>query len=57
MKHALAMAQLEAQIGVKATYFFMTTSNTYNLLSEHNVKIAKSIDHWDILITFRYHSP
>lgn len=40
---ALEMAELEARLGVRATYFFMLCSDSYNLLSEINSTIVKSI--------------
>jgi hypothetical protein len=42
------LAVVERELGVRATYFFMLTSNTYNLLSKVNrsmVKEIKSLDH------------
>jgi len=40
---ALKMAKLEYEMGVNATYFFMISSNTYNLLSGNNQSIVRDI--------------
>ena len=40
---ALKMAKLEYREGVKATYFFMLSSNMYNLLSEDNQNAVREI--------------
>ena len=41
--YALRMARAEHAIGVTATYFFMLTSDSYNLLSASNVERVKQI--------------
>lgn len=39
---ALKTAQIEAQLGIKATYFFLLRSNFYNILSlEHARRVSK----------------
>jgi hypothetical protein len=51
---AYQLAVLESELGVAATYFFMLTSNTYNLLSKANrslVKEIKSLGH-DVALHF-----
>lgn len=40
---ALAMAKVEQQLGVKATYFFMLSSPFYNLFSAHDRAVAAQI--------------
>ncbi|MBO9536961.1 hypothetical protein [Herbaspirillum sp.] len=40
---ALQIAQLEAELGIKSTYFLMTRSPVYNLLSRHNHRIVEQI--------------
>lgn len=40
---AHAMARTEAELGVRATYFFMLSSNAYNLLSQHNRRLVREI--------------
>lgn len=48
------LAVIERELGVKSTYFFMLTSNTYNLLSKANkslVREIKSLGH-DVALHF-----
>lgn len=48
VQDAVNIAQLEKEIGIVSNYFFMLTSNTYNLLSEVNqsrVRLIKSLGH------------
>lgn len=40
---ALDVAAEEIDMGIFANYFFMISSNTYNLLSAHNIQKAKDI--------------
>jgi hypothetical protein len=40
---ALHFAEMEAQIGVKATYYFLLNSDAYNLISPRNINIVKQI--------------
>lgn len=40
---ALKMAKLEAEIGVKATYFILFSSHFYNIFDEDNIQIAHQI--------------
>lgn len=40
---AHAMAKTEADLGVQATYFFMVTSNAYNLFSSHNQRLVREV--------------
>ena len=55
VRYALEMAHLENQQGVKSTYFFMTTSEFYNIFCEENRKAIRQIYelgheiglHWD----------
>lgn len=42
-ERALDMASTEAGLGVYSTYFFMLTSDAYNLFSERNMRAVKSI--------------
>ncbi|SDD26284.1 hypothetical protein [Kordiimonas lacus] len=42
-KLALQMAKIEASMGVKATYFFMIASDSYNLLSTANAACVEEI--------------
>ena len=39
--HALAL--VESELDIRSTYFFMLTSNMYNLISKKNQKLVKSI--------------
>jgi hypothetical protein len=46
--YALDLAVIESEIGVKSSYFFMLTSNMYNLLSKENIEKVlkiKSLGH------------
>jgi len=43
LEAALKMAQVEAELGVKATYFLMLRSPVYNLMSRHNDRFARQI--------------
>jgi len=43
VSEALKMAMLEYDAGVKATYFFMCSSNTYNLFSKTNFNMIQEI--------------
>jgi hypothetical protein len=43
MDYALAMAELEARLGVHATYFVMLRSPLYNLWGRHAVKTLRAI--------------
>ena len=55
VRYALEMANLENRQGVKSTYFFMTTSEFYNIFCEENRKAIRQIYelgheiglHWD----------
>ena len=40
---AVQMATLEKDLDVKSTYFFLLASDSYNILSESNIKSIKSI--------------
>lgn len=40
---AHALAKEEAELGVNATFFFMATSNAYNLFSAHNRRLVREI--------------
>lgn len=54
VKDALQLALVESELEVTSTYFFMLTSNTYNLLSKANrslVKEIKSLNH-DVALHF-----
>lgn len=54
VKDAFQLALVESELGVTSTYFFMLTSNTYNLLSNANrslVKEIKSLNH-DVALHF-----
>lgn len=43
LEKALEMAKIESLEGISGTYFFMLTSEFYNLLSSHARKIVKEI--------------
>jgi hypothetical protein len=43
VKDAHQLALVESELGVATTYFFMLTSNTYNLLSKANRSLVKEI--------------
>lgn len=43
VRDAYEIAQIEKDLGVKSTYFFMLTSNTYNLMSEANRDLVEKI--------------
>ena len=55
VEYALEMACIEANLDIKASYFFMTTSDFYNIFSERNRKALRQIHemgheiglHWD----------
>ncbi|MEX0284710.1 MAG: hypothetical protein AB3N23_08875 [Paracoccaceae bacterium] len=40
---ALGMAEIEAKLGVRSTYFLMLTSDSYNLFSEKNASSVEKI--------------
>ena len=40
---ALAMAKIEAEIGISSTYFFMITNNLYNVFSKRGSAIIRNI--------------
>lgn len=40
---AWEMAKIESELGIKATYFFMTRSPLYNLFSRHNDSLVRKI--------------
>ena len=44
LEYALKMAQIEEEMGVKSTYFFMISSFSYNLFSKNNISIVKRIN-------------
>jgi hypothetical protein len=41
--YALELARIEAELGLSATYFFMATSNTYNVFSKANRDAVRAI--------------
>lgn len=46
---ALQMAELEAELGIRSTYFVLTNSPLYNLLEDEVIEILskiRSMDHW-----------
>lgn len=43
VEDAYELAMVEKEVGVFSTYFFMLTSNTYNLLSEANQALVRGI--------------
>lgn len=43
IEHALEMATIEHELGVSSTYFFMLTSNMYNLLSRSSQDMVREI--------------
>ena len=43
IKDALKIATLERDMGIKANYFFMITSNFYNCFSDENYNLVRSI--------------
>ena len=43
ISNALQIARVEHSLGVSATYYFMLTSNMYNLMSEHSINLVKEI--------------
>ena len=40
---AVQMATLEKDLGVKSTYFFLLASDSYNILSDSNIKSIKDV--------------
>lgn len=40
---ALSFAEMEAELNIQATYYFLINSGTYNLLSSHNIDIVNKI--------------
>lgn len=43
LKLALAMAEQEAEMGIKATYFILFSSHFYNVLDEENIQLVNQI--------------
>ena len=43
LESALLMAKLETSIDINSNYFFMISSNFYNIFSHHSFKIIKEI--------------
>ena len=43
MDSALVVAQMEYNLGIKASYYFLMTSRSYNLYSEHCRKIVHEV--------------
>ena len=43
VQHAFEMADLEYSLGVSSTYYFLLSSDSYNLLSDKNVKAVNNI--------------
>jgi hypothetical protein len=40
---AVSMARIEAEMGLRATYFLLLTADTYNLLSENNCAVPRQL--------------
>lgn len=51
---AHSMAVAEAELGISATYFFMLTSNTYNVLSDHNRNLVRRIAELDHKVSLHF---
>jgi hypothetical protein len=51
---AYQLAIIESELGVTATYFFMLTSNMYNLISDNNQKVVKEIESLGHNITLHF---
>ena len=43
LKYAFKIAELEASLGIKSTYFLLFSSQYYNILDSENIEIAKKI--------------
>lgn len=43
MDSALIVAQMEHRLGIKASYYFLLTSRSYNLYSKHSQKIVHEV--------------
>ncbi|MEO9530971.1 MAG: hypothetical protein ABJG68_05650 [Crocinitomicaceae bacterium] len=43
LKYAYEIAKMEAQLGVKSTYFLLFSSPFYNMLDEENISLAQEI--------------
>ena len=43
LEHALKIAEFEFKKKINSTYFFMSSSNMYNLFSKKNIEIVKKI--------------
>lgn len=43
VEHAFRLAKIESNLDVRSTYFFMLTSNMYNLMSSRNCKLISDI--------------
>jgi hypothetical protein len=64
LKHAYEVAQLEANLGVKSTYFLLFSSPFYNMLDEENISLAKEIAklgheiglHYDVTVMLKGNS-
>ena len=58
LKHAYEVAKLEAEMGIKSTYFLLFSSPFYNMLDEENIALAKEISklgheiglHYDVTV-------
>ncbi len=53
-EHALVIAKKEIELGIKSTYFFMFTSNMYNILSKKNQKTIMQIKKMGHKISFHF---
>jgi hypothetical protein len=51
---ALRMAELESEMGIKATYFLMLRSPAYNLMARHSSRAVESILHLGHWIGLHY---
>lgn len=51
---AHTMAVAEAELGISANYFFMLTSNTYNVLSDHNRNLVRQIAELDHNVSLHF---
>jgi hypothetical protein len=43
LKHAVKMAEIEASLGIKSTYFLLFSSPFYNILDDENIDLARKI--------------
>ena len=51
---AMNMAEEEKKLGIKSTYFFLLRNHSYNLLSDKNIKIIKTIQKYGHKVSLHF---